>query len=82
MIRKSLIVLLSFLCFVPVLSARTNRMQTFIDEFENHPEFIMVTAQRAALQNYPENSLAVMKKAINRVVERTKGKEDLRVGFA
>lgn len=44
--------------------AQQSRIETLIDNFKNHPEYILVTAHRGAHQKYPENSLAAIKEAI------------------
>ena len=62
--KKNFITLLVALFFVNGLFAQQPRIRTILDEYENHPEHILVTAHRAAHKNCPENSLASLKEAI------------------
>ncbi len=69
MSRKILITLCAFVCFFNGTLAQQSRLDFLLDEFENHPEHILVTAHRAAHQKYPENSLAALKEAIRLQVD-------------
>jgi glycerophosphoryl diester phosphodiesterase len=64
-----LILLLCFLILPAGLSAQYERINKLNDLFENKPDYIMVTAHRAAHQKYPENSLNAIKKAIRLKVD-------------
>ncbi|MBC7920538.1 MAG: glycerophosphodiester phosphodiesterase family protein [Ferruginibacter sp.] len=63
LLRRILIAQVFFVAFSA--NAQQIHLDSIVNDFNNHPERILVAAHRSAHQKHPENSLAAMQETIN-----------------